>query len=379
MKSLEALIAEILANLRIVVWRRITKRTTSLLLTGLVGGWLTPGLHGQTLEEGLADLASQISREMSEGHKQRIAVIEFSDLDGNVTDLGKFISEELTTRLFVTKKFQVVERLLLNKILKEHQLTLSGLIDENTARQVGKLLGVDAICSGTIADLVGSIRINARLISNETGSPFAVASAECDKNEMIGQLMRRVTPRMSQGTAEGVSERTTPASRTFFKEDFSNIQEGLYPAGWLGGDKLIVRSDNEKKYLTDFQRQGSHKVSVTRIAFPDDFELECTLYFGRGGSGTHVFMSVGAVTAVLDVAGWCELDQSKSERRENYADKVVRVILRKQGDVFRLFVNGEERIVARHLGFRSPADLSFEFRHMREFRLYEIVGKELGG
>ena len=52
------------------------------------------GRVGLPLEERLKDLSSQISARMSEGQKQKIAVIEFSDLNGRITDFGKFLSEE---------------------------------------------------------------------------------------------------------------------------------------------------------------------------------------------------------------------------------------------------------------------------------------------
>lgn len=89
-------------------------KTVSALLLVL----LLSELFAQNLDEGLRNLASQIVEEMSEEQKQNIAVIEFSNLlDDKITELGKYVSEELITQLFVTKKFNVVERQLLNKII----------------------------------------------------------------------------------------------------------------------------------------------------------------------------------------------------------------------------------------------------------------------
>jgi hypothetical protein len=42
----------------------------------------------------------EISRGLSQPNNVRIAVLEFNDLNGNVSDLGKFLAEEMTTRLF---------------------------------------------------------------------------------------------------------------------------------------------------------------------------------------------------------------------------------------------------------------------------------------
>jgi len=140
-----------------------------------------------SLNEQLEKLTNQIIANLQKQNKTKIAVINFSDLSGNNTYFGKYISEELLTRLFITGKFTVIERNLLNKIIKEQDLGISGYIDDNTAVSLGKILGVGAIATGTVIDMNLSIKINARLINTETGEVFAVASVEILKdNKVIG-------------------------------------------------------------------------------------------------------------------------------------------------------------------------------------------------
>jgi curli biogenesis system outer membrane secretion channel CsgG len=162
-------------------------KTTLFLL--FFSGMFSVFAQVRSLNDGLEDLTSQIIEEMGMQQKSKIAIIEFSDLEGNEIKMGKYIAEELTTRLFKTKKFEVVERSMLEKILKEQQLSMTGLLDEASARQLGKLLGVDAICSGTITDLSNTIKVNARLVSTETGSLFSVASIEIKKDPTVNKLM----------------------------------------------------------------------------------------------------------------------------------------------------------------------------------------------
>lgn len=152
-----------------------------------------------SLEEGMAELSKQIASKASQQHKTTIAVIEFSDLQGIITDLGRFLAEELITRLYSTEKFKVIERLLLNRVISEQKLNLSGIVDPKSARELGKLLGVDAIVSGTITDLVRSVRINARLISTQTGEIFAVASTEILKDDAIMNLIGQTGGTITSG------------------------------------------------------------------------------------------------------------------------------------------------------------------------------------
>lgn len=145
-----------------------------------------------SLDQRIVELTQQISKEMTDNNKKTIAVIEFSDLRGNVTDLGRYISEELITKLYLTKKFKVIERQLLNKIIAEQKLSLAGMIDPTSAKKLGKVLGVDAIVSGTQTDLAQGLKINARMLNTETGEIFAVASVEIFKDESVTKLMSEI-------------------------------------------------------------------------------------------------------------------------------------------------------------------------------------------
>jgi len=164
-----------------------------------------------SLDQRIADLAQQIDTAMTQQRKTAIAVVEFSDLQGNVTDFGRFLAEELITRLHATRKFRVIERLLLNRIIAEQRLSLSGLVDPNSAKQLGRLLSVDAIASGTIAELAQSLRVNARLISTETGEIFAVAAVEIFKDESVMRLMASgaITASAASGAGTTVARRKT--------------------------------------------------------------------------------------------------------------------------------------------------------------------------
>jgi curli biogenesis system outer membrane secretion channel CsgG len=144
---------------------------------------------GDTLDDQMNRLTSQIISSFNQSNVQKIAVIEFADLEGNVTQLGRFIAEELITRIFTSGRFEVVERNLLQKVLEEQQLGMTGYIDQATAISLGQILGVDAIITGSLTDLGKNVKINARLISTGTGSVFAVASVNVIKDSTIKLLM----------------------------------------------------------------------------------------------------------------------------------------------------------------------------------------------
>jgi TolB-like protein len=146
-------------------------------------------ISSKELDKQIDILAEQIINSFAAQKTHKIAIIEFSNLDGNVTNFGKYLAEELTTRLFRTGRFEIIERQLIKKIMGEQKLSATGLVDEKSASKFGRILGVDALTTGTIADLNTSVTINARLIASETGSVFAVASVKIPMNKEIEILL----------------------------------------------------------------------------------------------------------------------------------------------------------------------------------------------
>jgi TolB-like protein len=178
---------------------------------------------GNELDSALNDLTEQIVNSLSEERKSKLAVLEFVDLKGNTTDFGRFIAEELITRLYKTKKFYVIERQLLNKVLEEHKLTATGLIDENSAKELGKILGVDAIASGTVTELTNSVKVNSRLFSTETGSIFAVASSEIPKSSDVRKLLG-----VTSGYEKIISSDTNKETKSFTTKNHEAGLKGEY-------------------------------------------------------------------------------------------------------------------------------------------------------
>lgn len=145
----------------------------------------------RTLDEQLDKIAREIAGSISPQQKWKLAVIEFPEISGQVTNVGRFIAEELTTRLFLTDRFRMIERQLISNVLKEQNLSMTGLLDEKSTKRVGLLLGVDFIVIGTISDLGSNLKINARTIAIDTGAVHSVSSAVLSKDGQMMTLLER--------------------------------------------------------------------------------------------------------------------------------------------------------------------------------------------
>jgi curli biogenesis system outer membrane secretion channel CsgG len=84
--------------------------------------------------------------------KTRIAVLDFQ-IQGTgfeTEDMGKIVAEWLITALVQEGRFDVIERRLLEKVLKEQNLGASGVVDTQSASKLGKVLGARVVISGTV-------------------------------------------------------------------------------------------------------------------------------------------------------------------------------------------------------------------------------------
>ncbi len=86
------------------------------------------------------------------GPKRRIGVVDFQNKTAyGQARLGTSASDILITELAKSGKFIVVERDKIDQILAEQKLDMTGAIDPNTAAKVGKILGLNAIVTGSIS------------------------------------------------------------------------------------------------------------------------------------------------------------------------------------------------------------------------------------
>lgn len=120
-------------------------------------------------EDPAQKIAQNIIANINKLPNRRVAVADFTDIEGNEITEGKLIAEQIITYLAQNTNVKVIERKQLNKVLAEQKLTMLGLTESDNVQKVGKLLNVDGIVSGTIAYLEDTKEINARMIEVNTG------------------------------------------------------------------------------------------------------------------------------------------------------------------------------------------------------------------
>lgn len=127
-------------------------------------------------------LSRQLTKGLSKPTTKKIAVMSFPYHDSKLSSGSSIVAERLTTSLVEKRGVQVIERRLIKKILQEQKLSETGVIDPASAKQVGSILGVDAIVTGSLIDLEnGKTEVNARLIDSKTGEILSAGHQTIDR------------------------------------------------------------------------------------------------------------------------------------------------------------------------------------------------------
>jgi curli biogenesis system outer membrane secretion channel CsgG len=137
--------------------------------------------------------------------KLRVAVVRF---DNNSTwhwwgdQLGEAAADVFVTALMDSGRFSVIERQKVDEVLIEQDFGASGRVTPQTAAQIGKMLGVDLLLTGSVSEFsisttggaikslgvgvtTGKVVLQARLVNTTTGE-IVVAGEEENKKNLVG-------------------------------------------------------------------------------------------------------------------------------------------------------------------------------------------------
>ena len=134
--------------------------------------------------------------ELPYSEKPVIAVLNFQNKTGDrsMNPLMENITGSMISELQNTGYFRIIERERLKSIMKELKFNLGGMVDPEKAKEVGKMLGVDALLFGNLSSVKYSrnkqtifiawtegqkveVTMDARLVNVETGEVLAASKA----------------------------------------------------------------------------------------------------------------------------------------------------------------------------------------------------------
>lgn len=215
-------------------------------------------------------LAEELSEAALSLKEPKIAILPFSYVDKRKSNGSAIISERLTTRMVKLKKCKIIERQLLENVISELHLETTGIVDAETTKKLGKVLGVEAIITGTFMDIEDNmIEVNARVIKTETAEVITTSSVEV-KKIWTDELPAGAPVRVAAQTAAQQPPAQTPPQQTLSQPAYQPYTPPIA---------------RPRPYLDFFLGRGGGTVNLT---FENDFYAirETDLSLDFNGSGT---------------------------------------------------------------------------------------------
>jgi curli biogenesis system outer membrane secretion channel CsgG len=241
-----------------------------ILLAALVGLWgcagmsasgtpparETPLIQGQPAAQPTSPQpAISAPKVMHKGPKLRVGVVDFMNKTSyGAGRLGTSASDILTTELFKTGAFIIVERAQLQQLIGEQTLGQTGVVSGETAAQAGKVLGLNALVSGSVSQFgvstsgadygvykqkvqTAKCAVDVRVIDTSTGQLLFADSGK-------GEFERKASEVLGLGQRAGYDETLgQEALRSAITKFMDNLVQQLQNVEWSG--RIAMVSGNE--------------------------------------------------------------------------------------------------------------------------------------
>ena len=210
--------------------------------------------------------------------KKMVAIVDFEDKTDRSRwqwrgpDPGQGMSDMLTTALVQSGEFRVIEREQLHHVLSEQDFGQSGRVTEQTAPQLGKLLGVAAVVYGSVSEFgymssdtggkipgigggisktTARVSIDVRMIDTTTGEITLAETADSEKSQMG---LKVSTEDFSFGHKGKFDETLVgKATREAIDDLVDKISDTLEAVPWTG---RVVKAGGPKIYLNAGEDAG---------------------------------------------------------------------------------------------------------------------------
>ena len=129
--------------------------------------------------------------------RTRIAVVDLESQGEKAKsqELGKIVAQWLSTAFVNQGRFDVIERQALQEIIEEQQLGTAGVIDTNTAAELGRVLGATYIVTGAVLSHKQGIDLNVKIVETESA---AIKVADRLAANSVGSMSRKISPFVAQ-------------------------------------------------------------------------------------------------------------------------------------------------------------------------------------
>lgn len=207
-------------------WIGIAAFVAALLLDGCASGAKQADRPG--LDQAIKEAAARLDGQITEGTK--IAILNFTSPSDQ---FSAYVIDELTANLLETKKLTVVDRKEIDLIRGELNFQFSGEVSDDSMQELGKMLGAEAIVSGSLMEIGGAYRITIRALMVQTAVVAVQYRTDINDDSRAQALLGSGSPQPAQQASSPAAKtaQETPAARPSSSQAYEVGETG--PAGGI--------------------------------------------------------------------------------------------------------------------------------------------------
>ncbi|MDR2634146.1 MAG: hypothetical protein LBC51_11095 [Treponema sp.] len=130
----------------------------------------------------------------AEGEKLTVAVLDFLNVDGSQSVLGRYFAEQTGHYLAKRPQITLVERTQLDRLVGELDFSASGYVSDASAIELGSMLGASAVVLGTLIRVGRKIEVHMKTISTRTGAVLSSGSTELSGGKYLTMYSQLLHP-----------------------------------------------------------------------------------------------------------------------------------------------------------------------------------------
>lgn len=168
--------------------------------------------------------------------------IAVTDLDAEGLDQSevKVLSEQLRYELSQTNSFSIVERSRMEDILREQGFQQSGCTSDACAVEMGQLLGVSYMVTGTVGKAGDYTIVNARIV--DVGSAKVIVNERVKHSGSIESLIDKRLPQIAERLTAGFGAYIDPTAARETSPEPSDTTVSEESGGMSRGGKVVLIS-----------------------------------------------------------------------------------------------------------------------------------------
>lgn len=183
--------------------RRFLTVKTYIIISLLLLSFVTPGCVSMLLEMQFGPVDVVLNKSVQQSRYKRIAVVPYdvSGYDGMGRDKvsGAAMADRYTFEL-MRAGYDVIERQRLETILREHELSMTGLTDPDTSLKIGKILGVQGFVFGSVSGKPNAFSVMTKLVDTETGTTvWSIVITNNTEKNAIKKLRKTIDDHYAAG------------------------------------------------------------------------------------------------------------------------------------------------------------------------------------